>query len=124
MSGSNIQEIVSECKGGIIQKAGDYGIPLIVMLVAVISFGLGRLSASESLRAPVSVSVAPADATAAPLALGGEVEASETGTVYYFPWCGSVNNITPQKLLWFKSEGEAQKAGYRAAKNCKGLGGS
>jgi hypothetical protein len=124
MSGSNIQEILEECKGTLIKRAGEYGPILIVLLVAFSSFGLGRLSVSDTLRAPVSVYEAPAKSAISALTMGGEIVASKTGTVYYYPWCGGVKSIIPQSTVWFKSEELAQAAGYRPAKNCKGLGGS
>lgn len=53
--------------------------------------------------------------------LGGEVVASKTGEVYYFPWCSGGDAVPAQYQRWFKDETAAQKAGYRPAKNCRGL---
>lgn len=55
------------------------------------------------------------------MARGGMYMASRTGKVYYFPWCASAINIAPENRRWFATEKAAQKAGYRAAKNCRGL---
>jgi len=51
----------------------------------------------------------------------GIVVASKTGEVYYLPTCTAAKRITPEKLVSFTSRAEAEAAGYRAAKNCKGL---
>jgi len=53
--------------------------------------------------------------------LGGQFVASDTGTVYYYPWCGGALAIAASKQVWFKNEKEAIDAGYKAAHNCKGL---
>ena len=60
-------------------------------------------------------------AAAAGMYLGGEVVASKTGNVYYFPWCPGGQNIPPQYQQWFKDEATAKAAGFVPAKNCKGL---
>ena len=100
---------------------GEWGMPMLVVLVALISFGLGRLSALEDTRPAVAVGQAPIAATPRAMALGGQFVASRTGTVYYYPWCGGAQQIAPNAQVWFPSENAAQKAGYRAAKNCRGL---
>lgn len=56
-----------------------------------------------------------------PAPVDGIVVASKTGEVYYLPTCASAKRITPEKLVTFASRAEAEAAGYRAAKNCKGL---
>lgn len=101
---------------------GEWGIALIVLLVGISSFGLGRLSALENVQKPVSIIEAASTSTIPALPLGGEFVASRTGTVYYYPWCSGAAKILPQNQVWFASESAAQKAGYRAAKGCKGLG--
>lgn len=101
---------------------GDWGIAAIVVLVGLISFGLGRLSVLEEARPLVSVGKAPVAEKPRAMSLGGQFVASRTGTVYYFPWCGGAQQIPPEKQVWFASENAAQKAGYRPAKNCRGLG--
>lgn len=103
---------------------GQWGIACLVVLVGVISFGLGRLSAVEDAKPGISISRASeaSEASAAALPAGGMYEASRKGGVYYFPWCSGALKISPEDQVWFTSESAAQKAGYRAAKNCKGMG--
>ena len=99
----------------------EWGLVLIVFLVAMASFGLGRLSALVDARPPISVTQAPVAASQQAMALGALLVAARSGSVYYYPWCAGVSRILPQNQRWFQSEEAARKAGYAPAKNCKGL---
>ncbi|MBV9159067.1 MAG: hypothetical protein JO019_00515 [Candidatus Kaiserbacteria bacterium] len=57
----------------------------------------------------------------APLALGGAIVASKSGTTYYYPWCTGATKIGAGNMRYFASEDAAKKAGLHPAKNCKGL---
>lgn len=116
-----IQNIGQKIKSQLDQIAGEWGIFGLILLAAIASFGLGRLSALEEARPVVSVSMASAAIEAPQMAPGGLLEASRTGTVYYYPWCAGAAKISPQNARWFASEKAAQAAGLRPAKNCKGL---
>ena len=104
------------------EVVGKWGIAIIVFLVALASFGLGRLSALEDVQPPVAIGEAPEAAKPASLFMGGLVVASRSGSVYYYPWCTGAGKILPANQRWFASESDAQKAGYTPAKACKGLG--
>ena len=121
---TNIQDQWLKIKSAGEVALGEWGLILIVLLVGLSSFGLGRLSATEASKSAISVSQAPLEAEPKGMAIGGLVEASLTGTVYYYPWCGGATSIKPENQLWFKTEDAAKAAGYAAAKNCKGLGDS
>ncbi|MDO8552206.1 MAG: hypothetical protein Q7S01_01600 [bacterium] len=99
-----------------------WGTVLIVFLVVLGSFGLGRLSVLEAVMPPVSITQAPSQANLREMSIGGLIMASRTGNAYYFPWCASASKILPQNQVWFASEEKARAAGYLPAKNCKGLG--
>lgn len=99
----------------------EWGLVAIVFLMALASFGLGRLSVLESVRPPVSITSAPTIAEPRGMNIGGLIVASRTGSAYYFPWCASAAKIAPQNQVWFASEEKARQAGYAPAKNCKGL---
>ena len=116
-----IQNIGQKIKPVLDRGIAEWGILALILLAAVGSFGLGRLSALEDGRPAVSVAMASAAAPTVSIAPGGLLGASKTGTVYYYPWCAGVAKISPQNARWFTSEKEAQKAGLRPAKNCKGL---
>ena len=122
---TTIQDIWLKVKLGTEAVLGEWGFVLVVFLVALSSFGLGRLSAQEASRsasAAISIGQAPMETEPKGMAIGGLIVASRAGTVYYYPWCGGAANIKAENQVWFESEDAAQAAGYRAAKNCKGLG--
>lgn len=117
-----IQQYSQEIKTYADEALAAWGM-LGLMVVAIVgAFGLGRLSATMDAKPLVTVSeAAAAAATTEPLRLGGYVVASRSGEVYYFPWCAGASNITAQNQRWFESEAAAEQAGYRPAKNCRGL---
>ena len=150
----NIQDLREKCKSTLVgartrlpqgENASRYYITAIIILVGLSSFGLGRLSAIDEKREPITiedgteiVETAPPPATAGgvstqsasvvssvnppnstQLAAGGKLMGSRNGTKYYFPWCGS--NIAEKNKIWFNSEAEAKAKGYEPAANCKGL---
>lgn len=131
----NIQDLKAQSKGFLGRFIDEWGIVLVVVLVGLASFGLGRLSAQEGAKTPVSVTQASAAASASSGAQNkaisgdseglregtGEVVASKNGTVYHLPWCSGAQRISVSNLVTFSSEAEAKAAGFRPAKNCKGL---
>lgn len=49
----------------------------------------------------------------------GEIRGNRNSKVYHLPkGCPSYSRVSPQNIVSFKSEAEAQAAGYRKAKNC------
>ena len=114
---------------------------VIVVLVAVIAFSLGRISVLQESREPVKVineggavllnandtntvntaSVVSATAEAGPSNPSGRVVGSKNGTKYHYPWCGGAKQISPKNLITFNSIEEAKAKGYTPARNCKGL---
>lgn len=47
--------------------------------------------------------------------------ASRTGKTYGYPWCGSFSKLAENQKRYFESAASAERAGYRAAKNCADL---
>ena len=89
---------------------------IILVLIAVISFVLGQISIKSSFSPSVE------EATYAKICpqaenINGAVYASWYGRSYYAPWCKS--HIKYKR--WFQSEQAALTAGYRPARNCRGL---
>ena len=121
MSQSNIQEFLIRCKASLEDGVGEWGLYIVVFLVALSAFGLGRLSALEAAQEPVSVQMAPNLASPQGIYPGGQYVASRTGSVYYYPWCTAAQNIAAEKQIWFATEAAAKAAGYAPAKNCQGL---
>ncbi len=122
MNRATIQGFGQRCKAFMETVISDWGVILIIFLAAFSSFGLGRLSATETARPPVSVGEAAQESEPRDMAAGGLVVASRTGSVYHFPWCGGASQIKAENQIWFSSEEAAKDAGYAPSKSCKGLG--
>ena len=117
----SIQEIHGNIKLWAEKTLGEWGIILIICLVAFASFGLGRLSMREKVRPPVVIRSAAVANVPLSIPSGGMIVASKLGSAYHFPWCAGAIKISEKNKIWFNSEIEAQKAGYSPAKKCKGL---
>ena len=132
-----IPKLVKFCKlarrGG-----GELYLAAVIVLVAVISFGLGRLSKIREEKTPITIenvkeneetgeskplSTSNVDKTnsSAPSSSSKIFVASRNGKKYYYAWCESANVIKEQNRVWFSTQAEAEKAGYQPAANCKGL---
>jgi len=108
----------------------DIGLILIILLVAFASFGLGRLSATDTSSPPITIQSAStfgAIATtvqgvemAATIPEGGYV-ASKNSDKYHLPWCSGAKRISEKNKIWFANKTEAEAAGYTPAGNCKGI---
>jgi hypothetical protein len=124
-------------------RASSLFIPILVILVAIGAFGLGKLTKIEQTRLPVTIQYAtssPQATSATPPQLGGKQKgdtitepvtssttarrvyvAARGGTVYYLPSCAGVNRIAEKNKIWFETKAEAERLGYKPAQNCKGL---
>lgn len=97
----------------------EWGLFVVVILVTLTAFGLGRLSALEEGKPLISLGEAPLGPRQ--MAAGGLVVASWGGTSYYFPWCAGVAKIKEGNKRYFATEDDARRSGLVPAKNCKGL---
>ncbi|MDO8493505.1 MAG: hypothetical protein Q7S19_03120 [bacterium] len=95
---------------------------VLVTLVGLLGFGLGRLSRLEERRVPIVIKneAISMQEGSTPIEAGKYV-ASKSGNSYYLPWCTGVKRIKENNKVWFDSEDEAKTAGYAPASNCKGL---
>ena len=123
-----ISKLVKFCKLAR-RQGGDNGkeiyLAAVIVLVAVISFGLGRLSKIREEKMPITIeNIATSTETVAsaisPISSKIFV-ASRNGKKYYYAWCDSANVIKEQNRIWFSTQKEAESAGYEPAANCKGL---
>ena len=121
-----IQEFGQKIKG-ILEKNWDTAFIIAIMfLVALASFGLGRVSVMHevvSLEATAveAVSEEIMEPALLPIAQTGQYVASRSGTKYHFPWCSGAQNIRESNKIYFDSKEAAEDAGYAPAQNCKGL---
>ena len=119
LSDMSIREIAGKIKEAA-SGGGEWTLPVVMVAVGVGSFGLGRLSMTEVVRAPVMAEAA--QSASVNLAPGGLLVAARNGTAYYFPWCAGAERIKSENRITFESEQAARDAGFRPAKNCQGLG--
>ncbi|MBI4708850.1 MAG: hypothetical protein HY764_01440 [Candidatus Portnoybacteria bacterium] len=102
------------------------------VLVALISFGVGYLSApgisknqvvieetqgenitaTQSVNSQTGESQESLQAAISQSAGKGIIVASKSGTKYHWPWCSWAKQIKPENQVWFNSEAEAQATGY------------
>ncbi|MBU6370521.1 MAG: hypothetical protein KGH93_01920 [Patescibacteria group bacterium] len=108
----------------------DMFVAILIILVGLASFALGRLSVLENNRAPIAISAAGETASAAsalptsPAVTGqgqGVVFASKSGSKYYSPTCSGASRVKPENRVWFPSIAAAEAAGLTPAANCPGL---
>ncbi|OPL12036.1 MAG: hypothetical protein AVO34_02150 [Firmicutes bacterium ML8_F2] len=100
-----------------------------IILIALISFGAGRLTALQADIKPIviqnpSASVIQAskfdsgeNATEDTTKEQGKLVGSVNSSKYHWPECPWAKKIAPQNQIWFDSEAEAQTAGYAPCGN-------
>ena len=125
-----IPKLIKFCK----ENNKELYLAAIIILVATISFGLGRLSKIREEKTPITIeNVAVATSTEiianttnsqrATLTVDANkiFVASRNGKKYYYAWCDSSQKIKESNKVWFSTKDEAEKSGYQPAANCKGL---
>lgn len=113
-----IADVGQKCKTLLATSPRDLLIFAILILVALVCFGLGYVAGLDaSDRDTVSIGTSPFVDSAAEK----RVVASKTGTKYYLGWCGGADRISPENQVWFDTPAHAEAAGYTSAANCAGL---
>lgn len=122
-----IQNLWNKIKAWFLPREGEVVLAAVIILTALASFGLGRLSALGKNKFPVRIETKNQSA-AALSSQNPKTEsaqnlfvASRNGQVYHFPWCAGAQRIKEENKIYFSSKEEAQKAGLRPAANCEGL---
>lgn len=112
------------------RKSEPYIVPLIIVLVGLCAFGLGRLSGVGEggprliINVPESASAAAVGFSSTQPAAeesGKGIVASKSGSKYYLSTCSGASRIKPENKVWFENVAEARAAGYEPAANCEGL---
>jgi hypothetical protein len=126
---------------GLTERVRDLLTVAIIILVGVVSFGLGKLSEREGGSGSVDAGAAVRveQPAAASSVLVGEQEqeaerapeegpfpegrfvASRNSDVFHLPWCPGAARISEANEVWFETREQAEAAGLRPAANCKGL---
>lgn len=119
----------------------DLFLAAIIILVSIINFGLGRLSAIWPEKQPItftknlesgSWNLEDKSKISEPtskisnskfqiLNSNGRYVASKNSTFYHYPWCPGAQKIKEENKIWFQSKVEAEQKGYKPASNCDGL---
>ncbi len=126
-------------------RAGNRGplkLAILVILVGIASFGLGRLSAIMDAKPPITVhipeSIVPASTVLSPIVASSSpvvptikpvsseskaktYVAAKAGKAYYLPSCSGVGRIKEENKVYFATKASAESAGYSPALNCPGL---
>ena len=125
----SIPEITDKIKSlvGNLEKS-DFMLFGIIILVAITSFSIGRLSNTQTRGEPVIISNAIPFPTATNLAdpsvagvstSQGSFVASVNGTKYYPVDCSGADRISEQNKIYFNSALEASTAGYELSVLCE-----
>lgn len=110
---------------------------LILVIVAIASFGLGRISVNDdgkvgsgvklvnSSAVILSPNTLPLTSTSSPavtnIVTENSLVASKSGTKYHLITCPGAKQIKESNKIYFSSKQEAMAAGYKPAVNCPGL---
>ena len=124
--------IVQEIRGKIKSLLEDQAVftSILLILVAITSFCLGRQSMTEktiSEQVPTSFSIQnnPSAGDAPQIMEKNEAEAryvaSKNGQVYHLLICPGAKQIKDTNKIYFDTKEEAEAAGLRPAANCKGI---
>lgn len=115
----------------------DLFFSFIIILVALGSFGLGRLSKIEDSRVPIRIENEPeitsdtflpadknkgtANTSPAIISTQSQIVGSKNGNKYHYTWCAGAQKIAEANRRYFSSIQDAEAQGYTPASNCKGL---
>jgi len=105
------------------ENQADLALVLGFVLVALLSFGAGYLTAPGNVKNSLIIEEPNASSTgfynqsaaagsAASLQEKGLLVASRGGKKYHWPWCSWGKKIKEENQIWFNSESEAKTAGY------------
>lgn len=95
-----------------------YLIIILIILVGLASFGLGRMSVKGNQSAEEVEFVVPTLSKIDTSFSGLNYIASINGTKYYPRGCKAVNRIKVENRVYFKSGSDAQKSGYGYSSSC------
>lgn len=130
MISSSLEKVKEWCE----ENKGDLFIAVLIFLVGLGSFGLGRLSVIWPQKDPIAItdsainageeaSLPPPAVSSAAISASvqGKYVASKSGAYYHLPWCAGALRIKEANRIWFQTKQEAESKGLKPASNCPGL---
>ena len=90
-------------------------IVVLVLLLMVISFIMGRLSLLDYKAQEISI-ISATDIRQNTPKQDVTIRASSRGSKYYYPWCQS--SFNEGNTIYFENNEEAESAGYELATDC------
>ena len=132
----SIPNLLNKIKGYIDLDKDTVLYLLLIIVVSLASFGLGRLSVMSRPNDENNVIIkGDKDYASSDTFTGGENRepdssilasdssmsyvASKNGKLYYRPSCPTVKRIKEENRVWFTTASEAEKAGYKLSTSCK-----
>ena len=112
--------MLSNFKSFVKEHESDITLTIGIVLIALISFGTGRLTAPQTNNEPIVIEGPTASAIKATEPASVKATADKQGRFvgsvnsnkYHWPDCSFGKRIAEQNQIWFSSEAEAQSAGY------------
>ena len=118
----SIQDIADKFKGFLADDSFFYG--MLLVLLAVTSFGLGRQSVEYTESREQSAGIVLREASEISVNGGAETEpglyvGSKNTDKYHHVTCPGAAKINEENKVWFVSAEAAEAAGYSKAGNCE-----
>lgn len=66
----------------------------------------------------ISLSIFGACAREAASPMSGSIRGNKRSMIYHWPGCPNYDDVAPHNRVPFQTREDAEKAGYRAARNC------
>lgn len=122
-----IQDIRAKIKEFLRLLRADLFIIVVIALVSLASFGLGRLSVLYGDEGRDRLEIVYPDGQEATVFEAAALKSPETGAYvasisgskYHRPDCPGAQTIKEENKLYFATKAEAEAAGYTPAANCK-----
>lgn len=130
-------KIISDESQKVFKISDGLFIVIILLLVAIGAFGLGKISAYEKREVPISVIkneervlTNVSEQKLATIASSNQktdespkdmIVASKNGKKYYYTWCSGADRIKEENKIWFATVEEAKSRGLEPSSGCTGL---
>lgn len=119
---------LKECKEFLAKNEDKIILAVGFALVAILSYGAGKLSVVYQPQAPIVFTDSAncekvlADGVSAENALSaekneGKIIGNKNSLIYHIPGGVFYDKVNPENRVYFSTEADAQKAGYRKSKN-------